>query len=1167
MTSRYRDASSHPRRDVGDIKASVLKQPDLEMSDLDDGSIDYFNDDDLLVSGTPEAIKKSSNHSDTPRAAKRRRLEQPERRGQDGGIGGSQSPSENSDSDEYGSGSFLDEEEVPSPDRASSGEPKSKHKTFYPKHSHIQDNIFVTQLTQPPSPPERIRGPRWKKPDPEPPAFTADPTADPTKRDDGGTGGNHNGDVQGGNNYYDDEEGLRAAIAASLDSFEEENSWTAASSAPDEPFQSRTNISHTQNNSKNITSLSANESFDIDDIPEDAFDSEPSLSPPSRTNTQVTTSQPAQTQSGAYRPFGQPTGLRQTTLFGMLPRNSDESTYRGEQNFSPPDKNEPPTHHKLDNEAIATWVYPTNLGKTRDYQFNITQCGLFHNVLVALPTGLGKTFIAATIMLNWFRWTKRGQIIFVAPTKPLVAQQISACFGVAGIPRSQTTMLTGEAAPGIRAEEWQNKRVFFMTPQTLMNDLKTGIADPKRIVLLVVDEAHRATGGYAYVEVVKFLRRFNQSFRVLALTATPGSTVESVQSVIDGLDIARVEIRTEQSLDIREYVHSRHTEIQTFENSEEMVLCMDLFSKTLQPLVDQLRTLNAYWGRDPMMLTAFGLTKARQQWMASDAGRNANFGLKGKVNSIFTVLASLAHAIDLLKYHGITPFYRHLLHFQANTSGQKGGKYQRQVVQDDDYKKLMNHLEPWIKNPEFIGHPKLEYLKQVILNHFMDAGETGEQQSQSTTRVMIFVHFRDSAEEVTRVLKRYEPMIRPHSFVGQTSAKGSDGMDQKTQLGVVEKFKKGTYNTIVATSIGEEGLDIGEVDLIVCYDSSASPIRMLQRMGRTGRKRMGNIVLLLMQGKEEESYIKAKDNYEKMQQMIASGTRFTFHDDKSPRILPAGVRPVPDKRQIDIPVENTQDVLPEPKRKGRAPKRPPKKFHMPDDVETGFTKASGLTGDKKKSKGDNQSKKRVRTPTPEPVDLPALDEVLLTSPQQRELERRYRNIGGTSPQFIRYPRNDAYPKLQHVSRPTKTVRHGSLTRRMISTLRNMDNIGVDCESRYKHVLSLEPKPPPAPQHQQSDERQRKESNRTKPRPSKSIPKHTSTHINGDWVDNEPPSPQELLSSLGDRQASKPPQASQASDLDSNLDLPDIKTLFDNADTEQQPMRKQNRTVFSEDSDE
>ena len=54
-----------------------------------------------------------------------------------------------------------------------------------------------------------------------------------------------------------------------------------------------------------------------------------------------------------------------------------------------------------------------------------------------------------------------------------------------------------------------------MTPQTVINDLKTGICDPKRIVLIVVDEAHKATGGYAYTEVVSFLRRFNPSFRVL----------------------------------------------------------------------------------------------------------------------------------------------------------------------------------------------------------------------------------------------------------------------------------------------------------------------------------------------------------------------------------------------------------------------------------------------------------------------------------------------------------------------------------------------------------------------------------------------------------------------------------------------------------------------------
>ncbi|KAJ0421904.1 hypothetical protein BJY00DRAFT_281386 [Aspergillus carlsbadensis] len=1078
------------------------------MSDIDDGGSDYLDGDldDFVV-----------HDDDSPKSAKRRRLSAPKTVG----SARRESVEDGDDSEDYGLG--LDSyggDNVDEP--LSAGEApylfpdqqKSKYKVFVPKHTTIRENMFVTQLTQPASPPERIRGPRWKKPDPNPPVIQSATEIVVEHRT------HEQPQVQTHGNGSDDD--LKAAIEASLQSFEEESSKSIVSLARKDP---------------NVSSIPASTATDLfGDIPDDAFDSDLSLSPPANTAPQV----PWATSQSRSRPLG----VRQTTLFDMASRNPASQPVRGEQVFFPPEKVERPTHHKLNQDKLETWLFPTNLGRTRDYQFNIAQKGLFHNTLVALPTGLGKTFIAATIMLNWFRWTQDAQIVFVAPTKPLVSQQISACYQIAGIPRSQTTMLTGDAPPGVRAEEWRTRRVFFMTPQTLTNDLKSGIADPKRIVLLVVDEAHRATGRYAYVEVVRFLRRFNQSFRVLALTATPGSTVESVQAVIDGLEISKVEIRTEQSLDIREYVHARHTDVQTFQNSDEMILCMDLLSSTLNPLVDQLRELNAFWGRDAMSLTPFGLTKARQQWMASDAGRNANLGLKGKVMAIFTVLASMAHGIDLLKYHGITPLYRHLTHFQSGSDGQKKGKYHRQIAQDEHFVKLLNYLEPWSKNPEFIGHPKLGYLKQVVLNHFLDAGE------QSATRVMIFVHFRDSAEEVTRVLKRHEPMIRPHVFVGQSSAKGSEGMGQKTQLDIIQKFKTGAYNTIVATSIGEEGLDIGEVDLIVCYDASASPIRMLQRMGRTGRKRAGNIVLLLMQGKEEENYLKARDNYEKMQELIASGTQFSFHDEISPRILPPRIKPTPDKRQIDIPDENATGDLPEPKkRKGRLPKRPPKQFHMPDDVETGFTKASRL-GETAKPKPKARSKPKPRTPTPEPVLVPDLTEVLLTSGQQNELERHYQDIGGTTPEFIRYPRSDAFPRLQLVQRPTKLVKHGSLTRRVIGALQRMNQVAPDCEERFMEVLARETEFLPEDSTVSSVA-----STSGDPRTSQNLrPKTTSPDrlqeiedlVESD-SDAEPPSPSKLFSVLNSPRRPKPfhppHRVSQSATAVDDFDLPDPETFL------------------------
>ncbi|KAF2808565.1 uncharacterized protein BDZ99DRAFT_464429 [Mytilinidion resinicola] len=618
-------------------------------------------------------------------------------------------------------------------------------------------------------------------------------------------------------------------------------------------------------------------------------------------------------------------------------------------------------------------------------------------------------------------------------------------------------MLTGGISPGLRAEEWLTKRVFFMTPQTIMNDLKTGICDPKKIVLLVVDEAHRATGAYAYVEVVTFIRRFNESFRVLALTATPGSDVESVQKVIDGLDISRVEIRTEQSLDIRNYVHSRKIDTHVFENSDEMEMCMSFYCQAVQPVLNQLNAQNAFWSKNPLELTPYGCLMGRQKWM-KDAGRNASFGVKGMVNTIFTILGSLSHSMELLKYHGLGPFYQGLVGFRT-AADEKNSKYKKMIIDSEHFKKLMTRLHAWVNNDNFVGHPKLDFLQEAILEHFVNAGEGRgpEGAPPSSTRIMVFAHFRDSADEIVRVLKRNSPMIRPHVFVGQAASKHSEGMDQKTQLDVIQKFKNGFYNTLIATSIGEEGLDIGEVDLIICYDSKASPIRMLQRMGRTGRKRAGKIILLQMKGKEETDAIRAKDNYEKMQELIANGSRFAFHDERSRRILPKEVQPVVDKRHVEIPFENSQKELPEPKKgRGRAPKRPPKKFHMPDNVRTGFVQASKMGGDDAEEQVPTRrsAKRKVekKYPSEEPVVLGALEEVLLTDMEMKDLERRYQPvIDDDDMPTIGALNFSAHPARQRIMARTAAFRRPSrLTSSIVDMLRRMHRMDEDQVEEFKN---------------------------------------------------------------------------------------------------------------------
>lgn len=882
-----------------------------------------------------------------------------------------------SDDDEYDLPSNSDQERDGSR-RGSVEAQKSKYEDHIhvPQYGNQATNTFVTQLTQQWSSPSRIRGPRWMKPpvDSPPPSPL-----------------NHRSV-----NLQPAPVAKTQAPSFVVDEFEDDEDDLVLLQAF-ETANAAGQIS--QNISFNSRFGQSSHSAPLNHGPSQASQS-----------------------------------FRQTTLHGIHTTQQAPSitqTQSRAHNWPLANRTEAPTHHKINPEAMGTWIYPINLGRIREYQYNIVHKGLFNNLLIALPTGLGKTFIAATVMLNWYRWTKEAQIIFVAPTKPLVSQQVDACFNIAGIPRSDTTMLTGDVSPGIRAEEWQAKRVFFLTPQTLINDLKNGMCDPKKIVLVVVDEAHKATGNYAYVEVIKFLRRYNSSFRVLALTATPGSTVESVQAVIDGLGISRVEIRTEDSLDIRDFVHSRNVETQIFDNSDEITMSLELFCSATGPLLNKLCSQNVYWTKNPASLTLFGLKTACDKWAKSEAGRNASFGIKGMVRAIATVLMTLAHNLELLKYHGIGPFYHKMKVFADGAS--TGGKYAKQVADDENFKKLMNRLRGWINNPDFIGHPKLSYLSTVVLNHFMNAGEGLATSEPSNTRIMVFAHYRDSAEEIVRVLKRHGPMVRPHVFVGQSGTKGSEGMDQKTQLDVIKKFKNGTFNTIVATSIGEEGLDIGEVDLIVCYDCSKSPIRMLQRMGRTGRKRAGNIVLTLMRGKEELDYEKAKDNYQKMQAKIESGRDFEFHDELSPRIVPRDILPQVDKRVVDIPIENTQAGTIEPRRrKSNIPKKPAKKFHMPDGVETGFA----FVGPGKKEKKGPKASKASKVQPERRVDLdvaslPSLNDALLNEDEEEQLESRYVQVVGVEDQFIQTVRLHAFPEQQQKLGTTDLVKHSRVTSHLV----------------------------------------------------------------------------------------------------------------------------------------
>jgi ATP-dependent DNA helicase MPH1 len=434
---------------------------------------------------------------------------------------------------------------------------------------------------------------------------------------------------------------------------------------------------------------------------------------------------------------------------------------------------EPPTHHQIDRIAAKTWIYPTN--KTfRDYQFNIVQRALFENVLVSLPTGLGKTFIAAVVMYNFYRWFPKSKIVFVAPTRPLVAQQVDACFHICGVPYSATAELTGTNQLAVREAAYAERRVFYMTPQTLANDLKRGAIDAKDIVCLVVDEAHRATGKYAYGECVTLIRKENPSFRVLALSATPGSSIEAVQNVIDSCSVARVEIRIETSLDLAPFLHKRKNEVIVVPLGDEITELRELLVKVLSKFLDKVKGLNDYRLRDPYNITQFQVNEARKAMFASSRG--ANQAYLGLINANLSVIGALGQAMGLLVYHGIQPFYEKLGDVQVDHAT-KAGPTSKQLTTDGNFQELMTRLKILTDNPNTVGHPKIERAASMIINHFLTKADEGVD-----TRVMVFVQYRSSASVLVKQLKRQEPLIKPQLFVGQAAdSRGGTGMKQKEQ--------------------------------------------------------------------------------------------------------------------------------------------------------------------------------------------------------------------------------------------------------------------------------------------------------------------------------------------------------------------------------------------------
>jgi len=116
-------------------------------------------------------------------------------------------------------------------------------------------------------------------------------------------------------------------------------------------------------------------------------------------------------------------------------------------------------------------------------------------------------------------------------------------------------------------------------------------------------------------------------------------------------------------------------------------------------------------------------------------------------------------------------------------------------------------------------------------------------------KALIFTSYRDSVDLIHTKLT--ELGISAGILIGKS---GDAGLKQKKQIETVQNFRDGLFRVLIATRVGEEGLDIAEVNQVIFYDNVPSSVRHIQRRGRTGRKDIGKLVVLIAKNTIDETY-------------------------------------------------------------------------------------------------------------------------------------------------------------------------------------------------------------------------------------------------------------------------------------------------------------------------
>ncbi|MBU8848450.1 MAG: DEAD/DEAH box helicase [Desulfobacterales bacterium] len=146
--------------------------------------------------------------------------------------------------------------------------------------------------------------------------------------------------------------------------------------------------------------------------------------------------------------------------------------------------------------------------------------------------------------------------------------------------------------------------------------------------------------------------------------------------------------------------------------------------------------------------------------------------------------------------------------------------------------------------------------------------------NEQLKRVLLFVNRKDTARTLSEKLDRY----------GQKCSVLSGDIAQDKRFKVLNNFKNGRINILVATDVAARGLHIEDISHVINYDLPYEPEHYIHRIGRTGRAG-------------------------------ATGISISFADEMSSFFIPKIEEVLGNKIECEYPSEELDKPLPEPRKK------------------------------------------------------------------------------------------------------------------------------------------------------------------------------------------------------------------------------------------------------------